>query len=308
MSGVFNPAGSGAASTALVTWVLIGLGGTVYVLVVLVMVGALRRRRLGPHSNPGSNQDRGAERLFILGGGIALPAVVLLAVAVVNVWGMVVQPQGGEFDIEVIGHQYWWEIRYPDHGVVTANEFHIPVGRRVRLLLRSEDVIHSFWVPELAGKRDLVPGRVNTLTIEAQEPGTYRGQCAEFCGIQHANMALLVTAESPESFAAWVEDQAAPAAPPTTASEMAGSATFETVGCGACHTIRGTGADGEAGPDLTHFAQRRTIGAGAAPNDRGHLGGWVVDAQSLKPGNLMPPVPVPAEELTDLLDYLESLE
>jgi cytochrome c oxidase subunit 2 len=187
----------------------------------------------------------------------------------------------------------------PEQRFETANEIHIPVGRKVRLQLEGLDVIHSFWVPSLAGKQDLVPGRPNELTLRAERPGVYRGQCAEFCGLQHAHMAFYVYADPPSVFRRWLAQQEKPAAaqPP---------AVFESAGCADCHSIRGTTADAHVGPDLTHVASRTTLGALAIPNDRAHLEKWIVDSQHVKPGNQMPNFNLSQAQLTALADYLEA--
>ena len=214
--------------------------------------------------------------------------------------------------VKVTGYQWWWRVEYvdtnPSRTVVTANELHIPVGRPVQIELVSGDVIHSFWVPALHGKRDLVPGLKNRLYLQADRPGVYRGACAEFCGHQHAKMAFLVVAEAPAEFASWYEGQLSEASPPTDSVRARGLATFEGKACALCHGIRGTDAAGTVGPDLTHLASRRTIAAGSLPNTRGHLGGWIIDPQSLKPGTRMPPNNLTASELNSLLAYLEGLK
>lgn len=299
--GALRPRGDAAESLARLWWFMLVAGGAVHLIVTVVMlVGVVRRRA------DAGNRDR-TDRRFIVWGGIILPAAVLSALLSVTIITLQALPKGqGTVDIQVIGHQFWWEVRYPG-GIVTANELHIPVSEEVRVHLSSDDVIHSFWVPELAGKRDLIPGRDNVLVLNATEPGVYRGQCAEFCGIQHANMAFHVVAHTPTEFAAWTQAAAEPAAEPTTPAARRGQDEFAGAGCAACHTIRGTSADGDVGPDLTHFASRRTIGAGTVENDRGHLGGWVVDSQTIKPGNLMPPQDVDPRRLNDLLDYLQAL-
>lgn len=302
--GALAPASDAAGSIdALWRFMLVTATAVFAVVLVFLLVGIVRRG----DQHPGEH-DRG-DRFFIVGGGIILPAVVLLGVLAFNIDTVVGRSNAdGTVDVEVVGNRWWWEVRYPDHGIISANELHIPTGEPVRLHLTSEDVIHSFWVPELAGKRDTVPGRETTLSFTADEPGVYRGRCAEFCGIQHANMDFVVVAHQPGEFDDWVDRTSQPALEPDTAAQKRGREVFMDVGCAGCHTIRGTPASGQVGPDLTHFGSRRTIGAGAAPNTRGHLGGWVTDAQSIKPGNLMPPQDIPGEKLPDLLDYLESLE
>jgi cytochrome c oxidase subunit 2 len=214
--------------------------------------------------------------------------------------------------IKVTGHQWWWEVEYdhptPSRIVKTANEIHIPVGRAVKLELSSQDVIHSFWVPNLHGKRDLIPGHSNDIWIRADHAGVYRGQCAEFCGLQHAHMALLVIAEPQDRFDAWYNAQLQTSALPTTPSLQHGRQLVESGPCALCHTIQGTQANGNLGPDLTHLASRRTIAAASLPNTRGNLGGWISDPQSIKPGNRMPPITMKSEDLQAMLDYLESLK
>jgi cytochrome c oxidase subunit 2 len=192
--------------------------------------------------------------------------------------------------------------------VTTANEIHIPVGRPVVLTLKSHDVIHSLWVPNLAGKKDLIPGHETTLALRADRPGRYRGQCAEFCGYQHGKMGLLVIAEPPETFAAWLEAQRRTPPPPTDPLPQRGQQVFLAGTCAMCHAIQGTSAFGRVAPDLTHIASRPTLAAATLPNRPGYRAGWIVDSQSLKPGNHMPPNPLNPPDLQALLAYLESLK
>jgi cytochrome c oxidase subunit II len=217
----------------------------------------------------------------------------------------------GVLTVRLRGYQWWWEFTYldgpPDEIITTANELHIPVGRPVRILLDAPDVIHSFWVPSLAGKKDLIPGRDNEITITAERPGTYRGQCAEYCGLQHAHMAFLVVADSPDEFAGWQEAQRKPVAEPVGDEASEGLRLFLQKPCAACHTIRGTPASGTLGPDLTHVASRQFIAAGELPTTRGSLAAWIADPQTIKPGNNMPMVPLSGEELLDVSAYLASL-
>jgi cytochrome c oxidase subunit II len=223
-------------------------------------------------------------------------------------------PSAGErpITIEAVGHQWWWEFRYVDplasRSFTTANEIRIPVGRPVILHLQTRDVIHSFWVPNLHGKLDMVPGRTNTTWLQADEPGVYRGQCAEFCGLQHAKMAFFVVAEPEEQFNAWVEASIRPAADPIEPAALAGRDVFLDRQCSLCHTIRGTGAWGKVAPDLTGLGSRLTIAAGILPNTRGNLAGWLVDPQHIKPGSFMPPTNLTGDELHALLTYLEGLK
>ena len=257
--------------------------------------------------------------------GIALPTVVLLVVlvATLRTLSAIVPPENaiaaagdhpprpGEIAIEVVGRQYWWEVRYldavPGRVFETANELRIPVGRPVQLRLRSNDVIHSFWVPGLQGKLDLVPGRVNVLALQADRPGVWRGQCAEFCGVQHAKMAFTVVAEPAERFEAWRERQRLPAPVPADSVARADAGVFLASGCVLCHAVRGTPAGGDLGPDLTHVASRLTLAAGVLPRSTGNLYGWIADPQAHKPGSGMPPLPLAPAELHAVVRYLSTL-
>jgi cytochrome c oxidase subunit II len=275
--------------------------------IALALLAIMRRR--------GSRSDRIAGRLgrdwLMAVGGVGVP-IVVLAVLFGLVLGTLqdtspAQSSGG-LRIEVTGRQWFWDVRYPDRRVVTANEIHVPVGTPVTILARSEDVIHSFWVPALNRKIDMIPGRTNELSFTADEPGVFRGQCAEFCGLQHANMAFLVSADEPDDFDAWLEAQAKPAATPPTAQQRRGRSVFMSEACSGCHTIAGTQAQGEIGPDLTHLASRSTIAAATLDNDRGDLGGWILDPQHIKPGAKMPGTDLSGPETQAVLDYLQSLK
>ena len=301
-----DPQGPGATRVARLWWLLFWISAAVFTVVSLLVVAALARRR-------GSRDilvRRGGGESLIVIGGVLIPAVVLTAVYVVGLRDLraFTVPARTDLTVEVTGHDWWWEVRYPDHGVVSANEIHLPVGRPVRLVLTSRDVIHSFWVPQLTVKTDLIPGHTNTTWIQASKPGTYRGQCAEYCGLQHAKMAILVVADPPDAFAHWLATEQQPAAAAADPLAARGRLALERNSCAACHTVRGTTAGGTLGPDLTHFGGRRTIGAGTLPNTRGNLGGWIVNSQTVKPGNRMPPQPLTPDELQALLAYLESLK
>lgn len=210
--------------------------------------------------------------------------------------------------IEVVGHQWWWEVRYPEQGVTTANEIHIPVGRPIAFQLTSADVIHSFWVPPLGGKLDALPEDVTTLVLEAGEPGEYRGECAEFCGLQHAKMGLLVVAEPEARFASWVAGRQVAAVEPIEPAAVRGQEVFFRSGCASCHTIEGTAATAAGDPDLTHLASRDTLGAVAVSNTSEHLAEWVADPHSIKSGVEMPATELSDQELDALVAYLETLE
>jgi cytochrome c oxidase subunit 2 len=215
--------------------------------------------------------------------------------------------------VRITGRQWWWEVEYPDDAnpsrqVTTANELHLPLGRMARIELLSDDVIHSLWIPVLNGKQDLIPGRRSELAVTPRTPGRFRGECAEFCGLQHAHMVLPVTVEPPAKFAAWLEHQRAPAAAPASAAALHGKQVFESGPCALCHAISGTDASARTGPDLTHLASRPTLAAGALPNDRAHLLAWLADPQAHKPGANMPDPKLTPQELTDVVAYLEGLE
>jgi cytochrome c oxidase subunit 2 len=214
--------------------------------------------------------------------------------------------------INVVGHRWWWEVQYPDTApqrrLETANEVHVPVHRPVLFTLTSTDVIHSFWIPNLNGKRDLIPGHPNDAWFEADTAGVYRGQCAEFCGLEHAKMAIVIIAESPEQYQRWYDAQLQPAAQPTDAARLAGQRVFLSSTCAMCHAIGGTPAAATLGPDLTHLASRMTIAAGLMRNNRGNLAGWILDPQSIKPGVDMPANALAPRDLTSLLAYLEGLK
>jgi cytochrome c oxidase subunit II len=221
-------------------------------------------------------------------------------------------PSAHPITIEVTGKQWWWDITYADTSAqgrfTTANEIHVPVGQPVLLLLTARDVIHSFWAPNLAGKKDLIPGYTQSMWFQADTAGDYRAQCAEFCGVQHAKMALHVIADPPETYRQWVASQRAPAKTPTDSVADRGREVFLTGQCAMCHAITGTSAASRNGPDLTHLASRRTIAAGTLPNTRGALAGWIVDPQQVKPGAHMPPNQLSPPDLDALLTYLQSLK
>jgi cytochrome c oxidase subunit II len=215
-------------------------------------------------------------------------------------------------NIEVTAHQWWWTARYMNGGpsdvFVTANEVHIPVGRPVVLQLKADDVIHSLWVPNLAGKKDLIPGRSSTMNLRADKPGIYRGQCAEFCGFQHALMGFVLVAQPPEQYEAWVQAQLAPAAEPSEAKAIRGKELFQSLSCAMCHAIQGTQANAQRAPDLTHVASRQTLAAGTLANTPQELGSWILDPQRHKPGTNMPATPLSTDDLDALVAYLGGLK
>ena len=291
------------------TWVC----GIVWVLVMVALALTLFRSRtvLTAPTDPGSSpQTRTTVAVSTAVGATVIIIAGLTLLSFVTTRGLTA---GGPdtLTVRLRGYQWWWEFTYldgkPDETITTANELHIPVGRPVRILLEAPDVIHSFWVPSLAGKKDLIPGRSNDITILAQRPGTYRGQCAEYCGLQHAHMAFLVIADPPAAFAAWQAAQRQSAVEPSDTEAAEGKRVFLAKPCAACHTIQGTPAAGTLGPDLTHVASRQTIAAGQLPTTRGSLAAWVADPQTIKPGNNMPMVPLTGDELRAVSAYLVSL-
>jgi cytochrome c oxidase subunit 2 len=302
-----HASGDGARRVEGLWWLLFWISMVVFVEVMLLLGWALLRRRRAT-----ARIKDGDAIGYVAVLGVTIPFVILVAVYGIGLRDLdaLASPPGkAAVAVDVIGHQWWWEIHYPDRaGAVTANEIHIPVGEPVRVRLRTADVQHSFWVPNLMPKTDLIAGKVNETWLRADKAGDYRAQCAEYCGRQHAFMALMVTAQPRADFDAWLARLAQPATATTlTAAQARGRQVFEQSSCAACHTIRGTTAVGTVGPDLTMMGSRWSIGAGAAPNDTGHLGGWIANSQTIKPGNVMPPQPVPPQDLPDLLAYLQSL-
>lgn len=305
--------GYGAERINLLWWVMFWAGTAVFILVMVVMLVALLRRRERSDERTDPALERRISERMIGGGGVLLPLVVLVPLLGLTAYTStaMIPPGPPALTIEVIGHQFWWEVRYPEQGFITANEIHIPVGRPVELRLFTADVIHSFWVPQLHGKVDMIPGQDNTLVIQADEAGTYRGQCAEFCGVQHALMAFVVVAADEEQFAAWAARQALPASELDDPLLRQGQQVFLGSNCVYCHVIQGVTPEDAltaVGPDLTHLASRQTLAAGVIENNRGNLGGWIIDPQAIKPGNQMPAANLDADSLQALLAYLESLE
>ena len=318
-----DPAGPQAGRINDLWWLMFYTLSAVFLIIMcFLLVAAFRRRRPlsdkvadVPDTKPEPSRERRMSHAVI--GGVIITIVILFVLLVSSfltgqsLYSMASTSEGALM-IEVTGHQWWWDVKYsnqdPSRIVTTANEIHLPVGRPVLFKLTSNDVIHSFWIPNLHGKTDLIPGHVTSTWIRADRPGTYRGQCAEFCGHQHAHMSFNVVAESTEQFQAWYDAQLLPAAQPSTPEQARGQQVFLSSPCIMCHRIQGTDAGGRVGPDLTHVASRPTIAAGTLENTRGHLAGWVVDSQKIKPGNRMPPNNLEPQDLQALLDYLQSLK
>jgi cytochrome c oxidase subunit 2 len=299
LQSVLSPAGPDALLLSRLGWLLFAGCAVIFVLVAALTLASLARGRRRPSS-----------RLLVFGGGILLPLPLLAALMGWSGWqaAQLTWPfSGTRIQVTVTGHMWWWEVRYRDtvsgREAVLANELRLPAGERVYLALASADVLHAFWVPTLAGKVDMVPGRIHGLTLQADKPGLYRGMCAEYCGTQHTAMALDVVVETPRAFDEWLARQSAPASD----AAVRGRSVFLSARCNACHSVRGVAEGGMAGPDLTHLASRRHLGAGALPLDRASLIGWLADPQASKPGARMPASSLPPEDLEALAAWLETL-
>jgi cytochrome c oxidase subunit 2 len=313
LQSALHPAGPQATHISHLWWLMLWVCTGIFVLVMGFLLYAVFRPRQPNQTATAPEIERRTARAVVA--AVAITGLVLFVFLVADFWtdrALAALSTSQPLKIKIIGHQWWWDVEYkatvPSQMVTTANELHIPVGRPVLLELTSHDVIHSFWVPNLHGKKDLIPGYVTTLWIQADQPGVFRGQCAEFCGHQHAHMAFLVIAEPPEAFSAWLEAQQHPAGAPSDALQERGQEVFLSSACVLCHTIRGTPAGAKAAPDLTHLASRQTLAAGTLYNTPGHLAGWIVDAQGFKPGNKMPPNSLTGSDLQALLAYLTSLK
>jgi len=307
VQSALDPAGGDAQRIYRLT-VIMTVGG---ILIFLVVTGLLL---YAIFAAPERRAWLGRRRTIVVG-GFAFPVAVL---TLLLPYGLIVMRDTDvrtpdALLVEVTGEQYWWRVQYPDEqgkpGFSTANELVVPVGRSIAVLVTSVDVIHSFWIPNFGGKIDMIPGRINRLNFSAERPGIYRGVCAEFCGDQHARMALDVIALEPAAFEAWRAEQARPAREPALPLLIRGRELFRTAGCGSCHMVRGTEAKGQFGPDLTHVGSRLTIGAGQFPNNVGTLAGWIANTQQIKPGVRMPSYgSLTGEDLRALAGYLESLK
>jgi len=294
--------------------IILWIAALVFIVVEALLIYAVWRYRAKP-SEPDTlpRQIHGNTPIEIA--WTIAPAIVLAIVFVMTIrtMGVVAAPPpataaGEPLLIKVIGHQWWWEVQYPELGIVTASDIHDPVGRPVQFELTSGDVIHSFWVPELQGKTDVIPGRTNNSHFTVDQPGEYLGMCAEFCGAQHARMRFKVIAESPEEFETWVANQQSPPAEPATPLAQQGQQAFMTNACIGCHTIDGTAAQGKTGPNLTHFGSRDTIAAGTLSNTPENLARWLRNPQEVKPGALMPNLNLSETTIDQLVAYLESLQ
>jgi cytochrome c oxidase subunit 2 len=315
---VLNPAGEQAREITYLWWGFLAVLSCVYLIVLSVTLIAVwrRRRSLDEWKLLSEPEVRGERRMAItVSSAVGLTIVILFVLMISDFFtgrATHAMPLENVLNIKITGHQWWWEVAYqdpvPSQMVTTANEIHVPVGRPVQFELSSADVIHSFWAPNFNGKKDLVPGHPTTVWFRAERAGTFRGQCAEFCGFQHAHMRFVIVAQPTNEFDSWLDAQRKPPPAPATDSQKRGHQVFMNSACVLCHTIQGTPARGMIGPDLSHVGGREMIGAGTLPNSRGHLSGWIIDPQQIKPGVRMPQNELSAEELKAVLDYLESLK
>jgi len=317
-----DPAGPQAGKIATLWWIFFYVLAAIFLTVMAVLLWTLTRGHqsvegtepLDPHHLPAEKTESKLKRMVTAATALTVLLLFALLIASVTTGKATADlgKKGNLLTIEVTGNQWWWQFRYlsddPSQTLTTANEIHIPVGRTVLIKGMSNDVIHSFWVPNLHGKRDLIPSRVTTEYIQADKSGIYRGQCAEFCGLQHAHMSFWVIAEPETQFHAWMQSQLQPASAPADPVLQHGQQSFGNYECVFCHQIRGTTAAAQNGPDLTHFGSRRKLAAGTLPNTPGNLAGWIVNPQSIKPGNHMATIAVNPEDLQPLIQYLESLK
>jgi len=308
-----DPKGPQAESLAELIWTFTAIGTVIWLAVMAVLLIAVVRRspeRPDPLTRRGPTERRGIVAVAGAAGATLLIVIALTALSYLSqrhLYGK----QPSAVVIQITGHQWWWDVRYendrPDQVVSTANELYIPAGEPITVKLAASDVIHSFWVPSLMGKQDLIPGQDNELQFTADRPGIYRGQCAEFCGWQHAHMGMMAVVVPREQFNAWRAAQIAPAAAPEDGVQQKGAAIFQSKPCVMCHTVRGSSAGSRVGPDLTHFASRKSIAGATLPMSRGNIAAWVVDPQGIKPGTSMPNVSLAADEIDPLVSYLEGL-
>jgi len=306
-----NGKGPVASAISRLSWVLFAIAGLVFVAVVILLITGVLKKPAGRPDRLGIYRSNAAEQRIIGIGGIAIPLVILAAIFAYSLRDMVTlakPDRAAAVTIDVIGHRWWWEAQYQDQGVITANEIHIPTGEPIEFKLTTADVIHSFWVPNLSNKQDLIPGKTNSLWLQADKAGTYQGQCAEFCGDMHAFMRFTVVAQTPDDYAAWLANQQQVAATSNDPLISQGEQIFLGSACVYCHTIRGTAASGTIGPDLTHLASRQSLAANTVDNSPESLAIWIVSPEKIKPNSLMPGTDFTPDELKALIAFLESLK
>jgi cytochrome c oxidase subunit 2 len=306
-----DPRAEPAREVATLWWWMLAVAGLVFGgALFMLLLGWVRRHEPGL---PVLGRSSKATIVLVVVFGIGIPLVTNIALFVVANFVVAKateppNPRTTAMTITVVGHQWFWEVRYPGATAVTANEIHIPAGARVNVVAKTGDVIHSFWVPQLNRKIDMIPGHANRVLLEADKPGRYRGQCAEFCGAQHAHMSMYVYADPPARFKTWLRGIAAPRRAPAPGAPQRGERTFLANACASCHTIRGTPARGAVGPDLTHVGSRATLAALTIPNRPATLSRWLRDPQHVKPGNRMPGLGLTDQQFRDLTAYLEGLK
>jgi len=316
-----NPAAVESAHIVHLWWIFFWVMLAIFVLVaIFLFIAILRNTSRAPDdsqlailSEPAEATENRATN--VVSALVVITVLILFALLIADFLSgnaIYATPDPNALSIKITGHQWWWEVEYkdpqPSEIVTTANEIHVPTGKPVKLELQSSDVIHSFWVPNIHGKKDLVPGHPTTTWFTANRIGDFRGQCAEYCGEQHAHMRLVFITQSQDQFSNWLVEQKKSAPEPSTDSQRHGRDVFLSAQCVMCHTIQGTNARATLGPDLTHIASRKMIGAGELPNTRGYLAGWILNASILKPGARMPPNQLSPDDLNALLDYLEILK
>ena len=307
-----HPAGPMAAHIDQLWWLFVGVSAVVYGGVIAFLVFALLRRHRQREAAGQASADRRSRIVVAWAVGLTVIVLIMLMVSDFVVARILTRAPHDPLRVQITGHQWWWEVEYEDpvssQRVRTANELHIPIGRPVEVKLKAQDVIHSFWIPNLQGKRDMLPGRTTHTVLLADRPGIFEGQCAEFCGFQHAKMKIVVRAEAPNRFEAWRAQQLEPARVPTTATQQRGQQVFLSSTCIMCHSIEGTSAGGTVAPDLTHVASRSRIAAGALSNTPANLAAWILNPQSIKPGAQMPATALSGEDLAAVVAYLASLQ
>lgn len=309
LGGLFNPSSPQLETMAGLTYYMIGVAVIILAIIVIAVTIIIIRFRKKPGDDVEPYQEFGSLKLEVVWTIIPLGIVAVLFLLTCNTMRAVSPPAGDkEADLVVIGHQWWWELRYPKYGIITANEVHLPVGKNLLVRLESIDVIHDFWVPELARKMDLVPGHPNYMWLIASEPGVYLGACAEFCGDQHANMRIRIIAQEEDEFNEWVKQQQVIPPTPTSGQAAEGAQLFQDMACMNCHTIFGTPAAARVGPNLTHLSDRQTIGAGVLTNTPENLTKWLTNPQKYKPGAYMPNMKLSNSEVKSIVAYLEALK
>jgi cytochrome c oxidase subunit 2 len=302
---IFRPGGSAGQEIKTLSIQIFAILAIVLVVVWALLAFVIIKYRRRPEADV--SQTRGNLTIEIVWTLIPAIIVTVLFVLTVQATRQLAMPDPGA-QFTTVGHRWWWEFDFPDQGFKTANEVYVAVGRPTSIDVESVDVIHSFWVPQMGGKVDMIPGHVNHIRFVPLKEGKYLGECSEFCGAQHGKMRFLFVVVSPEEYSAWAHDQAQPAAQPAGAEAVAGGELIQTIACGSCHTIRGTSLKGTFGPDLTHFGSRSGIAAYTLPNTSQNLLAWLQDPQAIKPECTMPTIPLPLREQQQLVAYLEELK